>query len=75
VGVDVDEARGDDVSAGIDFLRAGPFDFADGADQAIVDGNVADNWLSAGAVYNCASTIVPPRMTISCSAMVLSASA
>ena len=41
VGVDVDEAGGDDEPGGVDGLAAVGLDAADGGDPAVVDGDVA----------------------------------
>ena len=48
--VNVDEARADDEPAGINFVVPFAGDGADGADESLVDGNVADERLAAGAV-------------------------
>ena len=50
--VDVDETRRHHVSGRIDFLPALAVDFADGGNHAVLDGNVARDGLTAGAVDN-----------------------
>ena len=50
MGVDVDEARRDRKAAGVDFLAALCCDGANGRDQAVVDGYVADKGRGAGAI-------------------------
>jgi len=50
MGMDVDEARGDDPALGVDLFGAGAGDLADRGDLAVLDRDIALEGFAAGAV-------------------------